>query len=286
MLFLAFALYWEAAPWIRTLSAKRLPEFTKDQVFFSEAEPEPAFLIVTGSGPVPSAAALSRVLARLAPKEGDLFANIGSCGCPDGSVPIGQTVLIHRLLEAAADRSFYPDMLYVHSFPERSLTTQAIPRREAGDSAGMLYDMEAAALFQAALPFFSTERMFFFKTVSDYGAVSELSPTALLSEGQEALPAIRDTLLRFAANRQRGAVYGPEEEARIEEFCRLLCASESMRLEIRRLITYYELERGYAIAMLQDFIERHGLRSADGGRPLSRKEGKLYLERFREACLQ
>lgn len=286
MLFLAFALYWEAAPWLRTLSAKRLPEFTKEQVFLAETEAEPTAVIITGSGPVPAAAALSRVLAQLAPKEGDLFANIGSCGCPDGSVPVGRTVLIHRLLEAATGRSFYPDLLYVHSFPEHSLTTQALPQREADGPAGMLYDMEAAALFQAALPFFSTERMFFFKTVSDWGAVSELSPTALLSEAQEALPAIRETLLRFAANQQRGTAYGPEEEARIEEFCRLLCASESMRLEIRRLITYYELERGYAIAMVQDFIERHGLRPADGECTLSRKEGKLYLERFREACLR
>lgn len=284
MIFLAFALYWEAAPWIRTLSAKRLPEFTKDQVFFSESEP--AAILITGSGPVPAAAALSRVLPLLSPGENDLFCNIGSCCCPDGSLPVGQTALIHRISEAATNRNFYPDMLYVHSFPEHSLTTQALPRLEGGGPAGMLYDMEAASLFQAALPFFSTERMFFFKTVSDSGALSELSPTALLSEAQEALPAIRETLMRFSANQQRGTSYGPEEEARIEEFCRLLCASESMRLEIRRLITYYELERGYAIAMLQDFLTQHRLRPEDGGRILSRKEGKLYLERFREACLR
>lgn len=311
MLYLAFALYYEAAPYIRAFSAKRETSFTKDQVFtnlnlFAEETPDlpfvtnpppssddnseaanllPVMIIITGSGPVPAAASLSRVLACYPPSEEDIFANIGSCGCPDGSVTIGRTIMIHRLIEAASGRNFYPDMLYVHSFPEGALTTVSAPQRESSVS-GMLYDMEGAALYQAALPFFSTDRMFFFKTVSDFGSLDDLSPSDLLEQAMESLNPIRTTLEGFASTQIRAQHYSETEEAVIEEFCALLYASESMRQEIRRLITYYELERGYAIALLHDFIAEHELRGETAPRLRSRKEGKVYLERFRETCLQ
>ncbi len=150
----------------------------------------------------------------------------------------------------------------------------------------MLYDMEGAALYQAALPFFSTDRMFFLKTVSDFGELADLSPSDLLEQAMENLPSIRETLEGFASAQRRTQRYSEAEEAVIEEFCTLLYASESMRQEIRRLITYYELERGYAIALLQEFIGEHGLRDKQSPRLHSRKEGKVYLERFRKACLQ
>ncbi len=284
MLFLAFALYSEAAAWIRFFSAKRLSASFGDTVFSAQNEEAAVTILLTGSGPVPAAASLSRMLSQLAPKEDDIFVNIGSCGCPDESLPLGQTVLIHRLLEAATSRSFYPDLLFMHSFPERSLTTQAVPKNAEKKCAEMLYDMEGAALFQAALPFFSTDRMFFFKIVSDYGANTSLSPTALLEYSADALPAIWESLQNFNASQKRAVSYTREEEEYIAEFCRLLDASESMRLQVRRLIMYYELERGYAIAMLREFMQANGL-SEDGRAPLSRKEGKSCLERFRETCL-
>lgn len=301
MLYLAFALYYEAAPWIRAFSAKKVPKFTKEQVFSnvdlqnnpadseteSPVKPDtlPVTIIITGSGPVPAASALSRVLALCPPSEADLFANIGSCGCPDGTVLIGQTVMIHRLIESSTGRNLYPDMLYVHSFPEYSLTTTPVPQMTTGVP-GMLYDMEGAALYQAALPFFSTDRLFFFKTVSDFGFLSDISPSDLMEQASENLPAIRETLEGFAKNQSRTQAYSSSENAVIEEFCTLLHCSESMRLEVRRLITYYELERGYAIALLQDFIRTQELRKDGVPRLHSRKEGKIYLERFRETCLQ
>ena len=58
-----------------------------------------------------------------------------------------------------------------------------------------------------------------------------------------------------------------------------------MEHELRRLIQYYELERGYAIAHLRDFFPLHGLDYEGDVLLRSRKEGKDVLDAFRLSCL-
>ena len=283
MIYIACAMYMEAAPFIRRFACKRDDSFSHCQVFCGEE----ATVVVTGTSPVPAAIALTEVLAKMPPAGEDIFANVGMCGCADPDVVPGTLFLIHSIHEHATGRRFYPDLLYLHEHRQASLTTYSTVMTELPeDEAPVLFDTEAAGLYQAALPFFSTDRMYYFKIVSDFGDDSEdVSPTEVFEYMDVCAPSIADTLLRFASYVPRRYLYSPEEESVIAYFCRCLHCSVTMELELRRLITYYELERGYAIAHLRDFFAEHGLSYEDDILLDSRKEGKHVLQEFRFSCL-
>ncbi len=282
MLYITCAIYLEAAPFIRRFACKRDDSFRHEQVFVGEE----ATVIVTGTSPVPAAVALSEALALLEPGENDIFANAGLCGCSDNTIAPGTLYLVHSITENATGRRFFPDLLYLHEHETAPLTTfSAVAEDLPGDTL-MLADTEAAALYQAALPFFSTDRMYFFKVVSDHGDdAREVSPTEAFELLDARAPGIAETLLRFAGYVPRRYTYSDAEQSVIDYFCRSLRCSVTMEHELRRLILYYELERGYAIAHLRDFFAGHGLCYEDNIILGSRKEGKDVLDAFRISCL-
>lgn len=281
MIYIACAMYMEAAPFIRRFACKRDDSFRREQVFVGDE----AVVIVTGTSPVPAAIALTEALALLPPDEEDIFANVGLCGCSDRSIDAGALYLVHSIRDHATGRRFYPDMLYLHEHPQGTLTTfSAVATTLPCDA--FLYDTEAAGLYQAAVSFFPTDRMFFFKIVSDHGEDSDaVSPTEVFTLMEHNAPCVSETLLRFASYVPRRYRYSDEENALIEYFCRSLHCSVTMEHELRRLIQYYELERGYAISHLREFFVAHGLDYESGVMLRSRKEGKDVLDEFRLSCL-
>ncbi len=282
MIYISCALYMEAAPFIRRFHCNADVSFLHGRVFLGEQ----ATVIVTGTGMVAAAIALTEALTRLTPKENDLFVNIGVCGCSSSEVPLGETFLIHKLTDGTTGRDYYPDMLFLHSLREAALITVPIPQQTAREGF-VLYDTEATALYLAALPHFSTDRLFFFKTVSDHcNDLTELGPTDILTLMQGASGDITELVLHFSNCLSRKPDYSITETACVDRFCEILRCSVTMELELRRLVTYYEMERGYAIAFVRDFLASHNL-SLDGTSVLnSRKEGKQLLEEFRHACME
>ena len=281
MIYIACAMYMEAAPFIRRFACKRDDSFHHEQVFLGEE----ATVIITGTSPIPAAVALTEALALLQPTEEDLFANVGLCGCSDTSVTPGTLFLVNSITEASTGNTYYPDLLYLHEHRQGELTTFSKVLTDVPADA-LLFDTEAAGLYIAALPFFSTDRMFYFKIVSDHGADSaDVSPTEVFELLDVCSPHVTETLLRFASFVPRRYHYSDEEQSVIDYFCRSLRCSVTMEHELRRLIQYYELERGYAIAHIRDFLALHGLNYEADVILRSRKEGKDVLDAFRLSCL-
>ena len=133
---------------------------------------------------------------------------------------------IHRITDAATKRDFYPDMLLNTDLPEASLITGARLlttqdtwaqvdaqrgekfRRGTTDdaapgtlanrlSAPLLYDMEAAAVYQAASMFLGPHQMNFLRIVTDDGLTQEEMETGMTvrtvtnaASGTESKPAV------------------------------------------------------------------------------------------------
>lgn len=133
---------------------------------------------------------------------------------------------IHRITEAATKRDFYPDMLLNAGLPEASLITGARLlttqdtwaqvdaqrgekfRRGTTDDAApgtladrlaapLLYDMEAAAVYQAASMFLGPHQMNFLRIVTDDGLTQEEMETGMTvrtvtnaASGTESKPAV------------------------------------------------------------------------------------------------
>ncbi|MBP5410804.1 MAG: hypothetical protein J6Y26_02725 [Lachnospiraceae bacterium] len=282
MIYIACAMYTEAAPFIRRFACKRDDSFRHEQVFVGDE----AVVIITGTSPVPAAVALTEALALLPPDDGDFFANVGLCGCAEPSVDAGSLFLINSIREHATGRRFFPDLLYQHEHRQGALTTFSVVVTTPPSDA-FLFDTEAAGLYQAAVPFFPTDRMVFFKIVSDHGEeASAISPSRVSELTENAAPLVSDTLLRFASIVPQRFRWSDEEAAIIDYFCRSLRCSVTMEHELRRLIRYYEMERGCAIEHLREFIKTHELDYENDVILRSRKEGKNVLDEFRLSCLQ
>lgn len=204
MIFLFCALYPEAAALISHYGLKKDTAESRFPIFCGgEGE---ICLTVTGPGEVAAAAAVGCICTKYRAGRADLLLNIGSCAAvampavaeyhmevsgdqKRAGLP-GRAFLCNRLTEAATGKTFYPDMIYRHGFRERGIVTgmNIMDDAKAGFSTGLrgvpdgifaacesdgffLYDMEAAAVYQAGAYFFGPHQMSFLKIVSDVQAL-------------------------------------------------------------------------------------------------------------------
>lgn len=285
MLYLCFALYPEAAPFVTHFRCKRSGEISNCQVFLGED----ATIIVSGSGMLPAAVAVSHVLTLLPPAPTDLFANIGICGCPDKNVPLGTLFLAPKLTDNTTGRDYYPDLLYRHELPECPvITVPTVACTEAGlPSEHALYDMEAVGVWLAAKQHFSADRMCFLKIVSDHCDGTEpLTPDTVGPWITASMEPILTTLQGFRLDTSPLPLRSPEEEQRIAELCCRLNCSVTMENELRKLLLYYELEHGGALSFAESALTEYLEARHTDTTKLTRKDGKQFLEQFRHACLQ
>ncbi len=128
---------------------------------------------------------------------------------------IGDLYVCHKITEQATGKTFYPDILYRHPWKERELVTGMQPLQRAA-AHGALYDMEAAAVYQAGIRFFSPDRMIFLKVVSDSGVAGQERMTA------EALTGLLEQHVKEVAAFLTNLREAADEERRCETtvFCR------------------------------------------------------------------
>ena len=122
---------------------------------------EQTHLIVSGIGKVAAAAATAYLRALI----GDASAawlNIGIAG--HGSQAVGTALLVHKVVDAASGKPFYPT--FTTPPPCRTTLLHTVDRVQpaTGDAA---YDMEASGFCEAAQRFATSERVHCLKVVSD-----------------------------------------------------------------------------------------------------------------------
>ncbi len=136
-----------------------------------EAEDAPLRLLVTGSGKLNAAMAVTEYLSVYPVSPQDVFCNIGICG-GDSDTAVGEGYFCASVTELTTQRSVYPE-LYSHPFREARLFTSDVPvtspsSTEKKGNLPTLYDMEAygiaTALFRKVMP----SHCFFYKIVSDF----------------------------------------------------------------------------------------------------------------------
>ena len=156
MIYLICALYPEAKPLIDKFKLKKTDD-GKFQIFKDDA----ITLVITGTGQISAAIATAYVLTKYECHKADFVINIGICA---GMLPVKRAYLINKITDVSSGRTYYPDMLYKSAFEESELFSGNSILSEGNYP---LYDMEAAAIYQAAIKFISTDRISFIKIVSD-----------------------------------------------------------------------------------------------------------------------
>ena len=180
MIYLFTAFYAEAQCVIAHYKLKKDTAHTHFQLF--ENEELKIRLILTGAGNIAAACAVSGTFGEFPPGKGDFLVNIGSAAADanDPSVRDGEIFLCNKITEQTTGRTFYPDVIYRHPFAEAEIVTQAVPYRGANETqdpengaGARLYDMEAAAVYQAGAYYFGPHQMSFLKVVTDHGVAGD-----------------------------------------------------------------------------------------------------------------
>lgn len=304
MIYVVTALYQEAHGFIRELELKKNTAYAPFEVF--DNENAGIRLVVTGVGEIAAAAVVAAVCAQDGADAADFLINIGCCaaanagadsGCETvdsgmdsgygeaNAAQIGDLYVCHKITEQATGKTFYPDILYRHPWKERELVTGMQPLQRAA-AHGALYDMEAAAVYQAGIRFFSPDRMLFLKVVSDFGIAGQERMTAealtgLLEQHVKEVAAFL-TNLRASADEEetlRNDGILQEDEAVLERLFAALHCSQTMRASARQYITYAALTGYDWKAELEEWYARGLLPCKD------RREGKVRLEELKQVLL-
>ena len=304
MIYVETALYQEAHGFIRELELKKNTAYAPFEVF--DNENAGIRLVVTGVGEIAAAAVVAAVCAQDGADAADFLINIGCCaaanaGADSGcetvdsgmdsgygaahAAQIGDLYVCHKITEQATGKTFYPDILYRHPWKERELVTGMQPLQRAA-AHGALYDMEAAAVYQAGIRFFSPDRMLFLKVVSDFGIAGQERMTAealtgLLEQHVKEVVAFL-TNLREAADEEetlRNDGILQEDETVLERLFAALHCSQTMRASARQYITYAALTGYDWKAELEEWYARGLLPCKD------RREGKVRLEELKQVLL-
>lgn len=281
MIYLFTALYCEASLFIKQFQLEKNPENTRFQEFYNETAG--IRLTITGVGEIAAAAAVSSVGTKYDPGEKDSLLNVGISAQKAG----GGIFVCNKIIELATGKTFYPDILYPHDFEEKAIVTGMRPFQAKSDSAGAemsasddtLYDMEAAAVYQAGSYFFGPHQMVFLKVVSDSGNAEHISEKQVESLMEE----YRERLTDFV--RRCGHLSGEKEkhnfpmerveEDVVEKLCADMHCSKTMRDLLNQYIRYLVLAKADYASVIQSMYREGLLPCRD------KREGKLRFEEFK-----
>lgn len=315
MVYVFCAFYGECSGLIKhyNLKKRQTDKYYRFDVF--ENENQPVRIILTGQGSVMAAAAVSGAASFFGIKAEDAIINVGTCA---GDYEPGQVFICNKITEEATGRTFYPDMILRSSLPERELVTAPVVIRKSiheyanKDSHNMvLYDMEAAAIYQAANLYVGPHRMGFVKVVSDNGDIEGLTPDfikGLMAGAVDEIASYVDRFVTDAGNwhndrldafdklnsgknnsiqQQHMEHYSLNDNmCRAEEstqftnqLCKDLHCSKVMENQVRQLIKYLSLEGTDYMTYINKLYNEGRLPAHD------KKNGKVCLDEIKRELL-
>lgn len=254
------------------LKKEKSPEMVRFDVFANES----IRLVITGIGEINAAAAVSNIGGTYGISPDDEILNVG-CGAGFSSdICLGSIFLGNKLTEQMTGRTFYPDMLMKANFRECEIVTVARVLNEGCDS--VVYDMEAAAVYQAAAFFVGPHRMHFIKLVSDAGErIDQSKITELFALQEDKICGYIDRLLSACADK------APMDDTQSSwNMDRLICdmrCSKVMGDQLAQLIKYCRLSGIDYKAVLDEYYI-NGLLPCE-----SKREGKKCLFELKQRLL-
>ena len=244
MLYIVTALYIEAKPLISLFNLKKDNIYIKFQVFSNKN----IKLIISGTGKIKSAIALTYLISNKDIKENDYIINIGFIANSNNSSQLGDIVYISKIQNAYSDTTFYPEMIYKHNFLEGSLTTfdKIIEKKIENIE---YIDMEAYGFFQTASIFFKKDKIIVLKIVSDI--LKEKLKDRILFDFKddnlfnESYKKIYDFLLKFINipdNNKNN--FNNSEQDLIKKVLENLKLSDTMTYEFFNILKYLKIKYG------------------------------------------
>lgn len=272
---------------------------------FLQYEGEEILLTITGQGQINASASVASTLQEEKAKKGDLLLSLGSAAAILGRNRAAEDLLgrwfwIQSLEQESTGRCFYPDLLYKLDFPEAKLLTgdKILERTSMGDGEILgekllLYDMESAAVFQAANFYLAPEDFFFLRCVTDFGVnpgeeKDSFASSSLLwkEKMQSLLQKEEEKVLRLIRFLQEKSIERSKEEEgeaafqqQLQSLSESLHCSFVMEKQLERLLRYAFLQ-GISPEEVREYLERNFV-----GKEGDKRAGKKALSSLKEWIL-
>ena len=272
MLYIVTALYIEAKPLISLFNLKKDNTYTKFQVFSNEN----IKLIISGTGKIKSATALTYLISNKDIKENEYIINIGFIASLNNNSQLGDIVYISKIQNAYSDTTFYPEIIYKHNFLEGSLTTfdKIIDNKIENIE---YIDMEAYGFFQTASIFFKKDKIIVLKIISDI--LKENVKDRILFDFEddnlfnESYKKIYDFLLKFVnIPTDSRNNFNNNEQDLIKKVLENLKLSDTMTYELFNILRYLKIKYGNI-----DILKRYENIEVN-----SKVQGKKIFEEIKE----
>lgn len=262
------------------LKKEKSPETVRFDVFANDS----IRLVITGVGEINVAAAVSNIGGAYGISPDDEILNVG-CGAGfSNETCLGSIFLGNKLTEQMTGRTFYPDMLMKTNLMECEIVTVTRVLNEGCDS--VVYDMEAAAVYQAAAFFVGPHRMHFIKLVSDAGErIDQSKITELFALQEEKICGYIDMLLSACADKAsidenaKGKNTVAESVCNIDRLISDMRCSKVMGDQLAQLIKYCRLSGIDYKAVLDEYYTK-GMLPCE-----SKREGKKCLFELKQRLL-
>ena len=254
------------------LKKEKSPETVRFDVFANDS----IRLVITGVGEINAAAAVSNIGGAYGISPDDEILNVG-CGAGFGNETcLGSIFLGNKLTEQMTGRTFYPDMLMKTNLMECEIVTVTRVLNEGRDS--VVYDMEAAAVYQAAAFFVGPHRMHFIKLVSDAGErIDQSKITELFALQEEKIYGYIDMLLSVGGN--KASIDDTKSAWNIDGLISDMRCSKVMGDQLAQLIKYCRLSGIDYKAVLDEYYTK-GMLPCE-----SKREGKKCLFELKQRLL-
>lgn len=290
---------------------------------FLQYEGEEILLTITGQGQINASVSVAATLQEEKAKRGDLLLSLGSAAAilrrnRAAEDLLGRWFWIQKLEQQRTGRCFYPDLLYKLDFPEAGLLTgdkileiDSMGRRDtvseghsdskedivskefSGFEKLLLYDMESAAVFQAANFYLAPEDFFFLRCVTDFGVspgeeTDSFSSSSLLwkEKMQSLLQKEEEKVLRLIRFLQEKSIERRKEEEeetvfqqQLQSLSESLHCSFVMEKQLERLLRYAFLQ-GISTEEVREYLEWNF-----GGKEGDKRAGKKALSSLKQWIL-
>lgn len=268
MVYLFFALYVEAKPFLEKWNVKKQNQYTKYQVF----ERRNICCMIMGVGPMKTAIHLSHFLSSRDLNKEDIFINIGFAGAKGKKKKIGELYFIHKIHAHDSGRDFYPEVLYKQNCLESALESfSKVVSDKTENIQEDLVDMEGAAFFETLSFFVKKRQIFLYKCVSDFLEGEKRSKTIFLERHVDALSAF------FVSFFKKKEVLEETREKLCSQLAEHFFCSASMEVQLQELLRYAS-SKGMNLENLLEKYWKKEIRS--------KSEGKKYVEELRRNILE
>ena len=232
MLHFVVALHAEAKPLIAHFGLLR-----RNADAFPVYENENIALIVSGIGKVAAAAATGYLHTQTGNHSCAAWLNVGITG--HSRRAIGDGVLVHKITDQTAGRSWYPPLTFELPCASDDLITVDEPETKYRENG--LYDMEAAGFYATACRFTTAELVHCYKIVSDNRLTSTeqvngKTVQALIEQRLDTIDVLVQALRALSA-RLAEFQSDPGELARFLEYWRF---TVSQQHQLRRLLLHWQ----------------------------------------------